>query len=343
MPGTPRPLAAPLTFSPCLKDYMWGGHSLARLTGRTPPGGAVAESWEISGHPAGPSIVDRGPLRGLGLPEVAARYGEELVGRRARGPVARGGFPLLVKLLDANHALSVQVHPDDDYAALHDLGESGKTEMWYVLEAAAGARIVHGLEPGTDRAALRRAIAAGRVRDCLRRVPVAPGDAVMVPAGTVHGILSGIVLVEIQQSADTTYRIYDWDRAGPDGRPRALHVGRALEAIDFSRPDPAVVEPRVVEAGSGVRREVVAECEAFVVERVILKAGAVFERVLDGETFEAWGVVSGGASFRARGGPSLEVAAVGFTLLPAAMGRCRIRARGGSVLLRSYLPRRSAG
>ena len=338
MPGTPRPLAAPLTFSPCLKDYMWGGHSLARLTGRTPPGGAVAESWEISGHPAGPSIVDRGPLRGLGLPEVAARYGEELVGRRARGSAARGGFPLLVKLLDANHALSVQDHPDDDYAAVHDLGESGKTEMWYVLEAAAGARIVHGLEPGTDRAALRRAIAAGRVRDCLRRVPVAPGDAVMVPAGTVHGILSGIVLVEIQQSADTTYRIYDWDRVGPDGHPRQLHVERALEVIDFARPGPGIVASRVAEAGGGVRREVVAECDRFVVERVILREGAAFETILDGETFEAWGVVSGRVSFRAEKPPPLEVAAVRFALLPAAMGWCGIRAVADSVLLRAYLP-----
>lgn len=340
MPGTSQPLATPLTFSPCLKDYMWGGQNLARLAGRTLPGGIVAESWEISGHPAGPSMVDRGPLRGLGLPELVARFGKDLVGRRAEGTAAAETFPLLVKLLDASHALSVQVHPDDDYAAAYELGEPGKTEMWYILEAAAGARIVHGLKPGTDRAALERAIATGRVPDRLRRLAVSPGDAVMVPAGTVHGILSGTVLVEIQQSADTTYRIYDWDRPGPDGRPRTLHVECALQAIDYSHPGPGIVEPRVVDAGHGVRREVVAECEAFVVERVALRPGAVFETVLDGETFEVWGVVAGDVSFRARGGPPLEVAAVGFTLLPATMGRCRVRASADAVLLRSYLPGR---
>ena len=338
MSATPEALAAPLTFSPTLKHYMWGGHNLARLTGRAPHDGVVAESWEISGHPAGPSVVAGGPLRGLGLPEVAARYGAALAGRRAEASPAGRTFPLLVKLLDASHALSVQVHPDDDYAAAHGLGEPGKTEMWYILEAEAGARIVHGLEPGTDRAVLQRAIAAGSVQDHLRRVAVKPGDAVMVPAGTVHGILSGIVLVEIQQSADTTYRIYDWDRVGPDGRRRTLHVERALEVIDFAGPGPGIVTPRVAETGGGVRREVVAECDRFVVERVTLREGAAFETVLDGESFEAWGVVSGRVSFRAEKQPPLEVAAVRFALLPAAMGWCGVGAVADSVLLRAYLP-----
>lgn len=339
MPGTPRPFTAPLTFTPCLKDYMWGGHNLARLTGRAMPDGVIAESWEISGHPAGPSVVDRGPLRGRDLPALVERYGAALVGRRAAGLAAPGTFPILVKLLDARHALSVQVHPDDDHAAAHDLGEPGKTEMWYILEAEAGARIIHGLEPGTDRTALERAIAAGRVQDRLRRLAVAPGDAVMVPAGTVHGILSGIVLVEVQQSADTTYRLHDWDRVGPDGRPRTLHVGRALDVIDFGPAGAGVVAPRVVEEGGGVRREVVAECDSFVVERVRLGAGARFETVLDGETFEVWGVLSGEVSMGAGRSPPPGLGAVSFALLPATMGRCGVV--GGadeSVLLRSYLP-----
>ena len=341
MPG-PAPLAAPLTFSPCFKDYMWGGSNLARLTGRTLPTDIVAETWEISGHPAGPSVVDRGPLKGRDLAALVAEFGAALVGRRGvdAGPASGvpGAFPLLVKLLDANHALSVQVHPGDDYAAAHGLGEPGKTEMWYILEARPGARIIHGLQPGTDREALRRSALEGRLQDGLRRLAVRPGDAVMVPAGTVHGILAGIVLVEIQQSADTTYRIHDWGRTGPDGRPRDLHIGRAMEVIDFRDPGPGIVEPRVVEAGPGVRREVIAECDKFVVERLSVRAGAEFAMVLGGETFEVWGVVAGGVAFAGRGSAPVGVSAVGFALLPATMGPCRVRAVADSLLLRSYLP-----
>ncbi|MDE2655289.1 MAG: class I mannose-6-phosphate isomerase [Gemmatimonadota bacterium] len=341
MPGS-APLAAPLTFSPCVKDYMWGGRRLGPLTGRTLPSEIVAETWEISGHPAGPSVVDSGPLEGRDLPSLVAEYGAALVGRRGveagAAAGATGAFPLLVKLLDANHALSVQVHPGDDHAAERGLGEPGKTEMWYILEAGPGARIIHGLQPGTDREALRSAALEGRLQDRLRRLAVRPGDAVMVPAGTVHGILSGIVLVEVQQSADTTYRIHDWGRTGPDGRPRELHIGRAMEVIDFGGPGPGVVEPRAVEAGPGVRREVIAECDKFVVERLAVRAGAEFGMILGGETFEAWGVVAGEAVFAAQGSPPLGVGAVGFALLPAAMGPCRVGAAADSVLLRSYLP-----
>ena len=341
MPGS-APLAAPLTFSPCFKDYLWGGTNLGRLTGRTLPSEIVAETWEISGHPAGPSVVDSGPLKGRDLPSLVAEFGAGLVGRRGVDAGAEtgvpGAFPLLVKLLDADHALSVQVHPGDDYAAEHGLGERGKTEMWYILEAAPGAGIIHGLQPGTDRDALRRSALEGRLQDRLRRLPVRPGDAVMVPAGTVHGILSGIVLVEIQQSADTTYRIHDWGRSGPDGRPRDLHIGRAMEVIDFGEPGPGIVEPRTVEAGPGVRREVIAECDKFVVERLAVRAGAEFGMVLGGETFEAWGVVEGEAAFAGPGSPPVGVGGVGFTLLPATMGPCSVRAVADSVLLRSYLP-----
>ena len=341
MPGF-APLAAPLSFSPCLKHYMWGGRRLARLTGRTLPDGVVAETWEVSGHPGGSSVVDSGPLKGRDLPSLVAEYGAALVGQRGVDAGAAAGvpgaFPLLVKLLDANHALSVQVHPGDDHAAAHGLGEPGKTEMWYILEAGPGARIVHGLQPGTDREALRSAALEGRLQDRLRRLAVRPGDAVMVPAGTVHGILSGIVLVEIQQSADTTYRIHDWGRTGPDGRPRELHIERAMEVIDFGDPGPGIVEPRAVEAGPGVRREVIAECDKFVVERFGVQAGAEFRMVLGGETFEVWGVVGGEAVFAGPGSPPLGVGGVGFTLLPATMGACRVRAVADSVLLRSYLP-----
>ena len=331
-------LDSPLTFVPRLKRYLWGGRRLEQLFGRVLPDGVTAESWEVSGHPDEPSVVDRGALAGRDLPGLVAEYGIELVGRRGVRGVERGTFPLLVKLLDASHALSVQVHPDDAYATAHLPGETGKTEMWYVVHTEPGARIVHGTGPGVGRTDLLGAVAKGRVQDVLNRVPVRPGDSVMVPAGTVHGILSGIVLVEVQQTSDTTYRIYDWERVGPDGEPRELHMARALEVIDFTRREPALVEPRVVGAGGGIRREVIAECEHFVVERVRAEAGAVFQDSLDGETFEIWGTLEGSASLGAVASPALEMETARFALLPATMGRFAFRAETDAVALRAYLP-----
>ena len=331
-------LGVPLTFAPRFKDYLWGGRELERLFGRELPDGVVAESWEISGHPAGVSVVDSGPLAGRDLPGLVAEFGTRLVGRRGETAVARGEFPLLVKLLDASHALSVQVHPDDEYAAAHRLGEPGKTEMWYILHAEPGARIVHGLAPGTDRAALRRAVAEGRLQDCLQRVRVRPGDAIMVPAGTVHGILSGIVLVEIQQCSDTTFRIHDWDRPGPDGRPRELHTERAFDAIRFGPTTPVPVAPRAAGAGTGVLREVIADCDHFVVERLRMAAGARLASELDGRTFEIWGVVSGRAAVETGNAPSLVLEQARFALLPATMGAFEVRAATDVVALRARLP-----
>ncbi len=336
--ATPHPLSAPLTFAPRLKDYMWGGRRLAGLLGRDLPDGVVAESWEVSGHASEPSVVDRGHFAGRDLPGLVAEHGVSLVGMRGREAAEQGVFPLLVKLLDATHALSVQVHPDNEYADAHNLGEPGKTEMWYVLHAEQGACIIHGLQAGTDQAALRRAVSRGTVPDCLNRVPVEAGDAILVPAGTVHGILSGIVLVEIQQCSDTTYRIHDWDRPGPDGTPRELHVERALDVIDFAGAVPAPSAPRVVHEGGGVKREVVAECDHFVVERVGVDAGCDFEARLDGETCEVWGVLSGAATLEGAWGGALRLRSVGFALLPATMDRFRVRAGEDVVALRAYLP-----
>ena len=338
MTTSPATLGAPLTFTPRLKDYLWGGRNLARLFGRDLPDGVIAESWEVSGHGAAPSVVDHGPLKGHDLPGLVADHGVGLVGRRGAEAVERGAFPLLVKLLDASHALSVQVHPDDDYAAAHHPGESGKTEMWYVLHAEPGAGIILGLTAGTDRAALRRAVAQRRVQDCVNRVAVRPGDSVLIPAGTVHGILSGIVLVEVQQSSDTTYRIHDWGRLGADGRPRELQIDRAMDVIDFQRGGLGLVEPRVVEARDGFRREVIADCDHFVVERVGAEAGVVFEGELDGDTFEVWGVLSGSASVGTARARARELDAVRFALLPASMGRFTLRAATDIVALRAYLP-----
>ena len=338
MPVSPKALAAPLTFAPRLKHYLWGGRRLEELFGRRLPEGVTAESWEVSGHPDEPSVVVDGPLKGRELPGLVAEYGIALLGHRGARAAERGTFPLLVKLLDASHALSVQVHPDDDRAAAHRTGESGKDEMWYILHAEPGASIIHGLREGIGRPGLRRAVSEGRVQDVLNRVAVRPGDSIMVPAGTVHGILSGVVLLEVQQTSDTTYRIHDWDRLGPDGRPRELHVGRALEVIDFEDRGAALVEPRPVASGGGIRREVVAECRHFVVERIRAEARATFSATLDGATCEIWGTVAGEASLRAPRAPALELEPARFVLLPATMGPFTLRAHTETVAIRIFLP-----
>ncbi len=217
----------PLTFDPVFRDYIWGGRNLETLFGRRLPPGIVAESWEISGHPSSPTRVNAGPLAGLTLPQVQERLGERLVGVRSGWATSRGRFPLLVKLLDANRPLSVQVHPPDDYALEHE-GDLGKTEMWYVLHARPGAELIYGLAHETTPTEFRAALEAGELESLLHRLPVRVGDVIFIPTGMLHALLEGIVVAEIQQNSDTTYRVYDWGRVGADGKPRPLHVDKAL-------------------------------------------------------------------------------------------------------------------
>jgi len=225
----------PLEFTPVFQDYIWGGRRLATLFGRQLPDGIVAESWEISGHAKAATSVVGGRWDGKSLPEVLDALGEVLVGTDARDCLARGRFPLLVKLLDAHRDLSVQVHPDDAYAAVHEGGELGKTEMWYVLYADPGSELIYGLAQGVTPATLAEALQRGAVETQLHRLPIHAGDLFYIPAGTVHALLAGAVVVEIQQNSDATYRLYDWGRLGDDGRPRPLHVDKALEVIDWGR------------------------------------------------------------------------------------------------------------
>lgn len=332
----------PLTFEPAFRDYLWGGRSLATLLGRQIPPGPIAESWEISGHPDSPTRVAAGPLRGLDLLEVQRRLDRRLVGSRATDMLARSRFPLLVKLLDAREELSVQVHPDDAYAATHEGGELGKTEMWYILYARPGAEIVHGLCPGVTREAFTEALERGTLRDQLRHVRVRRGDAAYLPSGTVHALLSGIVVAEIQQNSDTTYRVHDWDRLGPDGRPRELHVERALEVIAFGPQPDAILRPQLLRDAGGARVESLVSCDKFDVERIALAEGVTYEGCCTGETFEIWGAVEGRAHLEPGIGAQWPIApvrlqAVGWALLPASMGAYSLRADGPCTLLRAYV------
>lgn len=224
----------PLFLQPIFKERIWGGRRLEAYYGSALPAGAVGEAWVLGEHAQGTSLVTAGPLAGESLAGLRRRYGAALLG--ARGAAApTGRCPLLIKLLDAQDDLSVQVHPADGYAGLAP-GEPGKTEMWYILAAEPGARIVYGLNDGVDAAAFAAAVRSGRIEETLRYIPVQAGDVFYVPAGTVHALGAGTVVAEVQQSSDTVYRVYDYNRPGLDGRPRELHVEHALRVARYDTP-----------------------------------------------------------------------------------------------------------
>jgi mannose-6-phosphate isomerase len=327
----------PLTFEPVFRDYIWGGRNLETRFGRTLPPGIVAESWDISGHPSSPTRVDYGPLAGATLPEVQARLGTQLVGTRSRWATDRHKFPLLVKLLDANRPLSVQVHPPDEYALEYENGELGKTEMWYVLYAQPGAQLVYGLSKKTSAAAFRSALQDGKLDEYLHYLPIKQGDAILIPTGTIHALLEGTVVAEIQQNSDTTYRVYDWGRIGTDGKSRPLHIDKALEVIDFDMIRPQAYEPAVVQDSDGIRRAEISRCPYFVVEKVELDSDTAYQGQCDGSTFEIWGCIKGQAKVQWAGDPAI-LPAVRFALLPAALCAFSIYTEQPATLLRAFAP-----
>ncbi|RIK38514.1 MAG: mannose-6-phosphate isomerase [Chloroflexi bacterium] len=320
----------PLTFTPIFKDYPWGGRNLGEKLGRRIPDGAVAESWEIAAHSNGSSIVNNGPLAGKSLAEVQQQLGVALLGDRNEAALARGKFPLLVKLLDANAWLSVQVHPDDEYAGIH-ADEWGKTEMWVVLHAQPAAEIIFGFKPGVTKERFAQAIAEGRTEEWLHRLPVQAGDTIFVPSGMIHALGPGLIVAEIQQNSDVTYRVYDW------GRDRPLHIEDALAVIDFNQVEPTAVEPVTLVDDEALRVEQLAACDYFETERITLPAGSSFYGLCDGDTFEIWGVLGGEVALMWEGEP-LTLAGVTWVLLPAELGEFQITGEEASVLLRVIMP-----
>jgi len=219
----------PLKFIPVYKQYIWGGRNLIDL-GKKLPEGLVAESWELCCHSDGMSVVSNGIYEGRTLGSLLDEYGSDIIGNTYRERCK--DFPLMVKFIDANEKLSVQVHPDDVYAAANE-GESGKNEMWYVVNSKPGASLIYGLCPGVTKDVFRKAISQNSVDKYLNTVKVKPGDFFYIPAGLVHAVGEGILLAEIQQNSNLTYRIYDYNRVDKTGKPRELHIEKALDVIDF--------------------------------------------------------------------------------------------------------------
>jgi mannose-6-phosphate isomerase len=231
----------PLFFTPIFRSYLWGGRNLEnRLKKAIPSDGQWAESWEIVDHGRDQSVVASGPWQGWTLGQLVRDFPEAMLGIKAieqsksyNRVSASTTFPLLLKYLDCQRVLSVQVHPNDDYAKQMQPPDLGKTEAWYIVDASDEAVLYAGLLDGVDRSALEQAIADDQVEACLHQLKPKAGDCVFIPAGTVHALGAGLLVAELQQASDTTFRLFDWNRLGDDGKPRALHLRQALEVIDF--------------------------------------------------------------------------------------------------------------
>lgn len=229
-----------LTFHEQYFERIWGGQRLRTLFGKPiPPDKPIGEAWLVSDHPSAVSVVKQGPHAGRTLHDLVEQDADALLGSASK-LTPHGRFPLLLKLLDSTDVLSVQVHPDDATAARLGEPDVGKTEMWHILHADAGAKIICGTVPGTTPDAFKEAISVGRLEEHLVSVEVHAGDSIMVDAGTVHAIGAGIVLAEIQQNSDLTYRLYDWNRVDSGGKPRALHIEKGLIATNFQ------LEPQIL-------------------------------------------------------------------------------------------------
>jgi mannose-6-phosphate isomerase len=329
------PNLAPLTLERKLDSRIWGGNTLGTWLGLEHPPAKLAESWQVYEH----NRVAGGPFAGRTLADVTAEHGAALVGTRS---FERYGadFPLLAKFIDAADDLSVQVHPDDAYAHTVEAatGFHGKTEAWHILRAAPGADLIHGLAAPCSREAFAAAVADGTLMNLLRRVPAAPGDTIFVPAGTVHAISGGIMLFEIQQKSDLTYRVYDYDRRDAQGQLRELHLDRALEVINYGEQPPARVAPRPLNSDGwkgGDEGALLVSCPYFAMERWELR-GAL-DRTTNPDSFQILTAIDGAARLTWVGG-EVGLGRGESIVLPASLGAYQVRPAPDVTLLACYVP-----
>ncbi|MGC8833011.1 MAG: type I phosphomannose isomerase catalytic subunit [Armatimonadota bacterium] len=335
----------PIKFHPLLKERVWGGRRLESVLGKSLPLNApIGESWEISDREDDATVVANGPYSGLSLSVLRREHPSELVGNHGIA-AGNGRFPLLIKFIDASEVLSVQVHPNNEYAAAHHPGELGKTEAWYIVHADPDSEIIFGFKPGVDRTALEKAIESGTVKDTLRHLKVKSGDCFFTPAGRAHALGAGIVVYEVQQNSDVTYRFYDWNRLGLDGKPRELHIPQSLDVLDFSEDaeDPRCSPSPLKELSGEVKRFI--HCPFFVLD--LIEGSAPVEADTGPHGFHAISAISGQAELvcveptlgALESGVHHVTITVGETvLLPASLGRYRIEPHGQFKALRSFVP-----
>jgi mannose-6-phosphate isomerase len=316
----------PLTFTPIFKERIWGGRELERLYAKSLPAGKViGEAWEISDRPGDASVIANGPLAGKDLHWLMENHAAEILG--GAKPAAEGRFPLLCKILDAREKLSLQVHPPASKAA--ELKGEPKTEMWFIADAAPDASLYVGLKRGVTRADFEKKITDGSVADCFRRIPVKAGDTMFLPSGRVHAIGDGLVIFEIQQNSDTTYRVFDWNRVGLDGQPRELHIAQSLASIDFNDFEPKLVETKF--KGSEVKIRSLADDPLFNVEAWKLDSGA--NAFLKPKKLQIVAVAGGAIEIKSSS-TIVSLSAGQFSLIPASLDRTEILAKSEAALLR---------
>lgn len=272
---TPLKLIAPL------KDYIWGGTKLKTDFNKASDLDRVAESWQLSCHKDGSSVIADGEFAGQTLPAWIAAQGKEVLGTNC---AAFADFPILIKLIDAQQSLSVQVHPDNEYA-LRVEGEYGKTEMWYVVDCEPGATLVYGFKQPISKEEFSARIADNTLMEVVNAVPVQKGDCFFIEAGTLHAIGAGLLIAEIQQNSNSTYRVYDFGRVGADGKPRELHVEKAKDVTRLERPTRPTRPQGQPEQHDGYVSTLLGSCEYFTASRIELDGTATFE--VDGTSFHS--------------------------------------------------------
>jgi len=322
----------PLRFDPIYQYRLWGGRRFSGLLSMPLPGDEpIGEAWILSDRDDHQSLVANGPLMGQTIRRLMEQYREQLMGKLAP---RFSRFPLLLKFLDAREMLSVQVHPSDAYPDLIPAGETSKTEAWVVIEAKKGSQIYAGLKSGTTADDLRHAISGGAIADCLASIVPKPGDAVFIPAGTVHTLGGDIVVFEVQQNSDVTFRLYDWGHVdAKTGKPRPLQMDQAFACIDFEGSAGGLVAPRV-ETTMPVKREILFDCEPFRLWRLLgaapFSVGATGEpRVL---------VCIGGSGQLEHANLPYAIGKGDVWLLPAYVGVCAFKPSEDVTLLEIAIP-----
>jgi len=337
-----RPDMYPLRFEPLFRRYIWGGRRLAEVLDKPIGDQSAAESWEVVDHQDDQSIVRFGDLAGKSLRDLIAGHGVDLIGDDLMKKISsddlpshlQNRFPLLLKFLDANRNLSVQVHPDDQFGATLSPPDLGKTEAWYVMHADPGAKIYSGLKAGTTEDSFRQAIDDNQFEDVLHSFEPAAGECVFIPAGTMHAIGAGLLIAEIQQASDTTFRIYDWARVDKDGKSRPLHIDQGVAATDFSRGPVNASEavPQTDEAGQAFSQLVA--CDKFVMNRRSISDSI---QVGGDGKFRILAVISG--SIDIENDPASEPLRMGQTaLLPACLPATRLNPSADAEVLEILVP-----
>lgn len=314
----------PIKLKPAFKDYLWGGTRLRDDFGKECDFDKIAESWELSCHKDGNSVVADGEFAGLTLAQYIEKEGKSVLGTNCE---KFENFPILIKLIDAKDNLSVQVHPNNEYAQRVE-GEYGKTEMWYVVDCDEGASLLYGFKHNITKEEFRERIENNTLLEVTNSVPVKKGDVFFIEAGTLHAIGKGILIAEIQQNSNTTYRIYDYGRVGADGKPRQLHIDKAVDVTNLcpAKPYP---QSEPVDMGGWTKNRL-AKCEYFTVDVINVDTSAALEA--DKSSFVNILVLDGGCVLSSEGNDAVELKKGDSVFIPAGLGKFELTGKCSAVM-----------